>query len=341
MQKKNYLQAIDYYTQALELTKANKYLWTNRALAHIKREDYESAIDDCSKILEYCDVLEDGYTKSRDAAFKAFSRRAMAYKGKEQFEEALKDVRQAKILYPEDESISIFEKDLITLEEQKVKIKAMEESLNTQQEDKLKLIDDFKSSLSQHQKKIFSELYFILGIKDLKEITDDIRIKCAEYDYTLVSEIGKPENEKLALFFYTQGGFESIKRIFKLKAYNLTFRNDKTNFNIFIHSLMNEKNQNLQVYQEAFVKNNFARVIIKRINAHLVELFSNGNVDQLESDQKKEPVSEEEYTRRMQEIEDFTEVLVCLSENRSNRLYFREKGHLLNPIFNLFYQNVI
>jgi hypothetical protein len=52
-------------------------------------------------------------------------------------------------------------------------------------------------------------------------------------------------------------------------------------------------------------------------------------------------MSSDEYNQRMREVEDFTEVLVCLTENRSNRLYMREKGHLLTPIFSLFYQNMI
>lgn len=95
MKNKKYLQAIEYYTKALDLTKGNKYLWTNRALAHIKREDFDSAIHDCTKILEYCDVLENGYTKSRDAAFKAFSRRAMAFKGKQEYDKALEDISEA------------------------------------------------------------------------------------------------------------------------------------------------------------------------------------------------------------------------------------------------------
>lgn len=43
-------------------------------------------------MLEGCEVLEDGYLKSKDACFKALSRRAMALKGQKKYKEALKDV---------------------------------------------------------------------------------------------------------------------------------------------------------------------------------------------------------------------------------------------------------
>ena len=97
------------------MTKGNKYLWTNRALAHLKREDYDSAIDDCSKILEYCEVLENGYTRSKDAAFKALFRRALGYKGKEEYKLAMDDVTEAKKLFSDDQGLIEFEKELAKL----------------------------------------------------------------------------------------------------------------------------------------------------------------------------------------------------------------------------------
>lgn len=338
MRSKNYLQAIEYYTKALDLTKGNKYLWTNRALAHIKREDFDSAIDDCTKILEYCDVLEDGYTKSRDAAFKAFARRAMAYKGKEAYKEALGDVEECLKLFPEDESILILQTELIKLQEQKKKIQEIEESLGIDSEaEKEKIFTEFKSKLNKAQKKIFGEMEFVLSIKEFKDVTESVKTQLIAYDYAQMAELGKQANENLALFFYSQGGFDSLKRIFKLKAYTLDFRPGKINFTLFIHLLLNEKNQNLDVLQQGFVKNNFARIVIKRINNHLVEIFGE-KAEETESKSETDPA---DYNRRMIEVESFTELLVCFTENRSNRLYFREKGHLLTPIFSLFYQNMI
>jgi len=47
-----YSQAIDLYTQAIELNSENAVYLANRALAHTKLEEYGSAIQDASKAVE-------------------------------------------------------------------------------------------------------------------------------------------------------------------------------------------------------------------------------------------------------------------------------------------------
>lgn len=47
-----YAQAIDLYTQAIALNSQNAVYWANRAFAHIKLEEYGSAIQDASKAVE-------------------------------------------------------------------------------------------------------------------------------------------------------------------------------------------------------------------------------------------------------------------------------------------------
>lgn len=48
-----------------------KQLWTNKALAEVKVFRYEDAASSASKVLELCEIFEDGYEKSKDLAFKA------------------------------------------------------------------------------------------------------------------------------------------------------------------------------------------------------------------------------------------------------------------------------
>lgn len=79
-----------------------KELWTNRALARLKLEKYELAMDDCSRVLEYCEVLEDGFEKSKDICFKGFMRRGMALRGQGRYFDASKDFETALTLYPEN-----------------------------------------------------------------------------------------------------------------------------------------------------------------------------------------------------------------------------------------------
>jgi len=49
---RKYSQAIDLYTQAIELNGQNAVYWANRAFAHIKLEEYGSAIQDATKAIE-------------------------------------------------------------------------------------------------------------------------------------------------------------------------------------------------------------------------------------------------------------------------------------------------
>ncbi|KAL4491781.1 hypothetical protein ABPG72_006036 [Tetrahymena utriculariae] len=104
MAKEDYKYAVEMYTQGLDNMKDIKALWTNRALAYIKLKKYSKAIEDCTRILDYCECFEEGYTKSRDSAFKAFLRRSYARKEKKDYKQALDDIVEALKLYPSDKA---------------------------------------------------------------------------------------------------------------------------------------------------------------------------------------------------------------------------------------------
>ncbi|XP_042007309.1 serine/threonine-protein phosphatase 5-like [Salvia splendens] len=86
-----YSQAIDLYTQAIELNKDNAVYWANRAFAHTKLEEYGSAIQDASSAIE----IDPKYSKG-------YYRRGAAYLAMGKFKEALKDFQQVKRLCPND-----------------------------------------------------------------------------------------------------------------------------------------------------------------------------------------------------------------------------------------------
>ena len=76
-----YKSANKYYSDALDLKKDLLPLYTNRALARLKLEDFTGVIDDCTRLLEYNEVFNDGFTKERDLCFKALIRRCQAFRG--------------------------------------------------------------------------------------------------------------------------------------------------------------------------------------------------------------------------------------------------------------------
>ncbi|KDP26984.1 hypothetical protein JCGZ_22100 [Jatropha curcas] len=86
-----YSQAIDLYSQAIELNSENAVYWANRAFAHTKLEEYGSAIQDSSKAIE----IDPKYSKG-------YYRRGAAYLAMGKFKEALKDFQQVKKLCPND-----------------------------------------------------------------------------------------------------------------------------------------------------------------------------------------------------------------------------------------------
>ncbi len=88
------------YTQAIELSRDYFILYTNRALAALKIEKWNDVVEDCTKVLDYCDCFDNGYTKNKDLCYKALVRRAAALQGMRKFDLAKKDVDDALLLFP-------------------------------------------------------------------------------------------------------------------------------------------------------------------------------------------------------------------------------------------------
>lgn len=85
MKKGLYKTAEKFYKDALQQKKDHLCVYTNLALAKLKLEKWQDAIDNCTHILEYCDVFDDCYTKQRDLCYKAFMRRAQGNRGDKDF----------------------------------------------------------------------------------------------------------------------------------------------------------------------------------------------------------------------------------------------------------------
>ena len=98
----DYFNAIQAYEEGLELQKDLKPLWTNKALAELKIGKFQAAVESASKVIELCEVFEDGFAKSPDLAFKALTRRAAAQRELKQIACAISDLETALTIYPDD-----------------------------------------------------------------------------------------------------------------------------------------------------------------------------------------------------------------------------------------------
>jgi len=102
MKEGDFLGAIENYEEGLEYRRDDKALWTNKALAELKIFRWHDAITSCNKVIEYSEIFEDGFTKSADACFKAFTRRAQALRALHRWEDAVADLEDAVKLFPKD-----------------------------------------------------------------------------------------------------------------------------------------------------------------------------------------------------------------------------------------------
>eukprot|EP01022_Parablepharisma_sp_SALTPOND_P007792 TRINITY_DN132_c0_g1_i1.p4 TRINITY_DN132_c0_g1~~TRINITY_DN132_c0_g1_i1.p4 ORF type:complete len:322 (-),score=42.64 TRINITY_DN132_c0_g1_i1:4406-5371(-) len=100
MKKGKYKAAYKKYTQAIELSRDYFILYTNRALASLKMEKWNDVVEDCTKVLDYCECFDEGYTKHKDLCYKALLRRAAALQGMKKLDLAKKDVEEALNLFP-------------------------------------------------------------------------------------------------------------------------------------------------------------------------------------------------------------------------------------------------
>ncbi|KAM6549832.1 hypothetical protein CsatB_021508 [Cannabis sativa] len=118
---RKYAQAIDLYTQAIEIDSQNAVYWANRSFAHLKLEEYGSAIQDASTAIE----VDPKYSKG-------YYRRGAAYLAMGKFKEALKDFQQVKRICPNDPDAT---KKLKECEKAVMKIK-FEEAIAAPQSEK-------------------------------------------------------------------------------------------------------------------------------------------------------------------------------------------------------------
>jgi len=102
MKEGDYVGAIEHYDEGLEYKRDSKALWTNKALAELKVFRWHDAIASCNKVIEYSEIFEEGFTRSADACFKAFTRRAQALRALHKWDEALQDLEDALKLFPKD-----------------------------------------------------------------------------------------------------------------------------------------------------------------------------------------------------------------------------------------------
>ena len=211
IQEKKYKKAIECYTNAIEEVRSNMILYTNRAFAYMKLEEWKNACDDCDKVINYYEVFEDEINNHIDTYTKALTRKAFSllqmkdYKeAKETIDKAIdynKDSVEIKKLSEEIEhGLSLYKKSVKTMKDNK-------KNNNDNMTEITKLIEDLKKSFKNDK------------ITDKKALADqfDIVIKIIENENKKVKE---NEENNYILFFSISGGIESLFNFLNSRANN-------------------------------------------------------------------------------------------------------------------------
>ena len=210
--EKKYKKAINLYSQAIEETRGMMYLYTNRAMAYIQTEEYNKAIEDCDRVIQYYELFEEELNRNVDTYTKALVRKAKALLAIKDYQEA-KDTIDKAIDYNEgNEEIIKFQKEI-------------ENSLNLNKkaQEALKKNKDKNDENFNTIKLLIKELRSRLYDKEVVKKNELIEI------FDKVKNIFEKENKKLAattkdnnyiLYFSISGGIEMLFNFLKSQANN-------------------------------------------------------------------------------------------------------------------------
>ncbi|CAD8127097.1 unnamed protein product [Paramecium sonneborni] len=218
----NYQQAIIMYTEALKLIQDNVVLWLNRAISYIKLNQFNQAIEDCSKVLEIAHQGKYTILANSDNCFKAYLRRAFAFYKINQFDNALQDIEQALII------------DHKNLEAKNLKID-VERQLILQQQNQNK-----KNSLNRLRNCILKKKIIDTEL-NYKDVIDSFFLQNEKFDLLQAFQVIQKNTDESAAYFYDKKGIETLIQIIKSDEDRL---HDQYNLMASLPALI------LQCYQE-------------------------------------------------------------------------------------------
>ena len=210
--EKKYKKAINLYSEAIEETRGIMHLYTNRAMAYIQTEDYNKAIEDCDRVIQYYELFEEELNRNVDTYTKALVRKAKALLAIKDYQEA-KDTIDKAVEYNEDnQEIIKFQKEI----ENSL-------SLNKKAKEALKKNKDKNEENFNAINSLINELRKRLYDKEIVKKNELIQ------SFDKVKSIFEKENKKLTattkdnnyiLYFSISGGIEMLFNFLKSQANN-------------------------------------------------------------------------------------------------------------------------
>ncbi|CAD8205846.1 unnamed protein product [Paramecium pentaurelia] len=266
--KGDFDQAAWKYSQALELVKDNKTLWLNRAITYIKSNKNKKAINDCTKVINYAECFENGYTQSKDSCCKAFARRALAYYNRDRLEEALNDINQAQELIPNDKWVQDLKKEIEAKIDHYQRLKQNEKN----QKDVEELTQDKQNEQEDNNNADNTKDKYRVVEENLtyKQIIDKF-VGEEEIELLSLFKVLKVDSSEATAYFYEKNG---LKQLLSIISKNQEKLNDQLNILASLPALILQVYQDKSLlYQEQFlIQYNGIEVIYQKIKILLIQV---------------------------------------------------------------------
>ena len=208
--EKKYKKAIEKYTEAIEETRGMMYLYTNRAMAYIQVGEYNKAIEDCDRVIQYYELFEEELNKNVDTYTKALIRKAKALLSIKDYQEAKDTIDKAKDYNEDNEEIIKFQKEIEnSLNLNKKALEALKKNKNSNDNN----FSCIKNLIDEIRKRLYDKE--IVKKKELIEIFDKVK-SIFEKENKKIINTNKDNN--YILFFSISGGLETLFNFLKSQS---------------------------------------------------------------------------------------------------------------------------
>ena len=210
--EKKYKKAINLYSQAIEESRGIMYLYTNRAMAYIQTEEFNKAIEDCDRVIQYYELFEEELNKNVDTYTKSLVRKAKALLAIKDYQEAKDTIDKALEYNEENQEILKFQKEIENSLNLNNKAKEALKKKNDKNDENFNVVNNLIVEL---KKRLYDKE--VVRKQELMDIFDKVK------------NIFEKENKKLAattkdnnyiLFFSVSGGIETLFNYLKSQANN-------------------------------------------------------------------------------------------------------------------------
>ena len=208
--EKKYKKAIEKYTEAIEETRGMMYLYTNRAMAYIQVGEYNKAIEDCDRVIQYYELFEEELNKNVDTYTKALIRKAKALLSIKDYQEAKDTIDKAKDYNEDNEEIIKFQKEIEnSLNLNKKALEALKKNKNSNDNN----FSCIKNLIDEIRKRLYDKE--IVKKKELIEIFDKVKSIFEKENKKLINT---NKDNNYILFFSISGGIETLFNFLKSQS---------------------------------------------------------------------------------------------------------------------------